>query len=119
MINVIESINNSSTNGVTSAKKLATTSYAYAKLKALYIASSVGTKITKLVVVGSFLFIGLIFLSVSASIAIGNHLDNIPLGYTIVGLLFFLFGFICFLLRGFFEKKVVTKLSKKFKNQNF
>lgn len=116
MINVIESINKSTSNGVDSSKKLADATLEYAKLKAFYFAGLTATSFAKLLLVGSFLSIGLIFLSVFGAIAIGNYLDNIALGYLVIAGFYFFIAILFLLVRKQIEKVVLRKLSEKFLN---
>lgn len=116
MINIIESINKSSTDGVDASKKLATSTFKYTKLKAFYFTGLTATSIAKLILIGSFLSIGLIFLSVFGAIALGNHFNDVALGYLTVAGIYFFIAFVFLLLRKQIEKVVLKKLSEKFFN---
>lgn len=66
-----------------------------------------------------FLLIALLFLSVAASIAIGKALDNVALGYLIVGVFYLLIMIVLiFTLKKKLETLILRKTSKQFFNTN-
>lgn len=71
------------------------------------------TSITKMMIIGSLVSIGMLFLSISGAIAIGDYLENTALGYLIIGSVYVFFGIILFLMRKLIEKTIIKKLSKK------
>lgn len=71
------------------------------------------TSITKMMIIGSLVSIGMLFLSISGAIAIGDYLENTALGYFIIGSVYVFFGIILFLMRKLIEKTIIKKLSKK------
>ena len=113
MINIIESVNKSSSSGIEAGKNFAETSIQYAKLKVFYFSALATISLSKLVIIGSFLFIGLLFLSVSGAIAIGNYLNNISVGYLIIAVIYMLIGLLFFIVRKKIEKHILRELSKK------
>lgn len=113
MINIFESISKSSTSGLEASKKLATTTAEYAKLKAFHLMALSATSITKMMIIGSLVSIGMLFISISGAIAIGDYLENTALGYLIIGSVYVFFGIIIFLMRKLIEKTIIKKLSKK------
>lgn len=113
MINIIESINKSSSNGIDASKKLVTSTIKYTKLKAYYLTSLTAASAVKVVLIGGFLSVGLIFISFFGALAIGNYLANNALGYLIVSGFYFLIAFIFLLLKKQIEKIILKKISKK------
>ncbi len=66
-----------------------------------------------------FLLIALLFLSVAAAIYLGQALDDLALGYLIMGAVYLVLMFILTLfLKGSLEKYFLTKASKQFFNAN-
>lgn len=73
--------------------------------------------IVKLILIGFFLLIALLFGSIAASMAIGDALDNMALGFLIVaGGYFLLVLLILFLRLKFVEKYLLRTFSKLFFN---
>jgi len=111
---MFETLNNAADKGAESGKKYIESSYKHAKLKIFQqLTVSVGM-VAKIVLIGGLISTGLIFLAVAAAIAIGHHLDNVMLGYLIVGGLFFVLALIIFALKKSIEKVIIVKISKKF-----
>jgi membrane protein implicated in regulation of membrane protease activity len=70
-------------------------------------------------ILGFFLLIALLFLSVALAIYLGEYLDSIALGYLIVGGCYLILMFILSLfLKKFLEKKILNKASAQFFNEN-
>ncbi|KEZ92449.1 phage holin family protein [Nonlabens ulvanivorans] len=68
---------------------------------------------------GFFLLISILFLSLAVSIYIGDLLDNDALGYLIVGLFYFLLVILVALfMKPVIEKSLLRKTSQQFFNSN-
>ena len=91
-----------------------TASRQYLKLKIFQQLTLSVSMVTKLVVIGAFLFLGLIFCAIAAALAIGEVLENVFFGYLIVGLFFMLIGFSLYIGRSAINKSVLQKIGKKF-----
>ncbi|QCX39179.1 hypothetical protein FF125_12295 [Aureibaculum algae] len=113
-MNIFESINESTTNAVKSGENYVKKTEEYLKLKIFQQLSFSLSMLVKIALVGGFIFLGLIFLSIAGAIALGKVLGNIPLGILIVGILLLLFAFIAFLLRKKIDKTIISKYSKSF-----
>src|SRR5690606_10265447 len=74
-------------------------SHQYLKLKIFQQLTLSVSMVTKLVVISAFLFLGFIFCAVAAAMAIGEALENLLLGYLIVGLFFMLIALLIYLGR--------------------
>ncbi|WP_405378477.1 phage holin family protein [Nonlabens sp. Asnod3-A02] len=71
------------------------------------------------IILGFFFLIALIFLSVAMAIYLGNVLDNIALGYLIMGVFYILLMIVLSLfLKKTLEKILVKKASAQFFNDN-
>ncbi len=113
-MNVFESINNTSEKVSDIGEKYVTKSYEYFKLKVFQQLSFTISMMAKAIVIGAVLFIGLIFMAVAGAIAIGNALDNVSLGYLIVGGLFMVIALLIFLLRNLIDSTIINKFHSKF-----
>lgn len=70
-------------------------------------------------ILGFFLLIALLFLSVSLAIFLGEYLNSIALGYLIVGVCYLILMFVLSLfLKKLLEKKILNKASAQFFNDN-
>lgn len=71
------------------------------------------------IILGFFFLVALIFLSVAMAIYLGNVLDNIALGYLIIGVFYiFLMIILSLFLKKTLEKILVKKASTQFFNDN-
>lgn len=89
-------------------------STSYYKIKAFKLMVLSITSMTQLLVVGSMLTIALIFLSFAASIGLGQLLDNLFLGYLIVGGFYLAVAGLLYLNRSQFERSIIKKFSESF-----
>lgn len=113
-MNIFESINESTTNAIKFGENYIKSTEEYLKLKIFQQLSLSFSTLIKAAIVGGFIFIGLIFLAIASAIALGNLLENIPLGILIVGIILLLFALIAFILRKKIDKAVIKKISKSF-----
>ncbi|GAK92431.1 hypothetical protein JCM19298_2919 [Nonlabens ulvanivorans] len=68
---------------------------------------------------GFFLLISILFLSLAASVYLGDLLDNDALGYLIVGLFYFLLVIlVAIFMKPVIEKSLLRKTSQQFFNSN-
>ena len=114
-----DSINKSSDSATDIGKKYIKDSISYAKLKTFLITTSSISTVTKLVLIGGLLTIGILFMSVALAIELGDYFESISLGLLSVGGIYALLGIIMFLVRKTIDKKIIESLSVKFfKNKN-
>ena len=113
-MSLFESIDKSSDSATEIGKKYVTSSMSYIKLKTFYVTALSISSITKIVLLGVFVMIGIVFCSVALAISLGDYFESIPLGCIAVGGLFFFVGFIIYLLRKTIDKKIIKKLSVEF-----
>lgn len=95
-------------------KKLINATVAYYKLKAFKLLTMSVSSLSKLLVTGFILVIGLFFVSFAASKGIGDLLHNEFLGYLIVGVFYILVAIIFFYNKKFMEKKILEEFSATF-----
>ena len=113
-MNVFESINNTTEKASDIGERFVEKSFEYYKLKVFQQLTNTISMMGKALVIGAVLFIGLIFLSISAAIAIGNALGHLSLGYLIMGGVFLLIGLIIYKVRYLIDAKVIAKFHTKF-----
>ena len=64
----------------------------YARLKSFKISMVLVTYMAKVVLVGTIAVLALLFLSMAASFALGNAMDNATYGFAIIGLIYLVLG---------------------------
>lgn len=111
---IIDSINETrekiSDSGETYIKK----SQEYYKLKIFQQITLSISVVAKVLVIGGLLFSALFFLAFAAAVALGEYVNNIALGYLIIGSIFLILLLIVYLKREIINQKVIEALSKKF-----
>lgn len=113
-MSILKSLNYTSENNVDKGKDYVDASYKYYKLKAFQISALSLSTILKLLFIGSFCVIGILFLSVALAIYLGEYFNSIAIGYVIVGALFLGICFVFFLFRKKIDQIVIKKLAQKF-----
>lgn len=116
MNNIFESINNTTENATELGEKYIDDTKEYFRLKVFQQLTISISMIAKALVIGGLLFIGLIFLSVAAALAIGKLVNSIALGYVIVAAIFLICGVIIYVKRDLISKRIIIKMSPKFFN---
>ncbi|MEO5788026.1 MAG: phage holin family protein [Gelidibacter sp.] len=113
-MSIFESINNTSNKATDIGERYIDKSFEYFKLKIFQQLTYTISMIGKALIIGAVLFIGLILLSVSAAIAIGDALQNVALGYLIMGGVFMIIGLIIYKVRYVVDAKIIEKIQIKF-----
>lgn len=113
-MSVFEHINQTSSQAIDKGEEYLKKSHEYYRLKIFQQLTSSVSLLVKAVVVGGFILVGLLFMAISAALAIGNALNSVALGYLIVGAIFVLFSAIVYTFRKHINNKVITSLSKTF-----
>ncbi|WP_223034104.1 hypothetical protein [Hanstruepera marina] len=111
-----ESINETSGKMTDAGEAYIKKSQEYFKLKVFQQISVSITFVIKALVIGSLLLIGLFFAAFALALAIGEWLDNLALGYLILGAVFILGCILVYYQRHLIERKVIKSLSSKFFN---
>ncbi|MCX2720746.1 phage holin family protein [Lentiprolixibacter aurantiacus] len=86
----------------------------YAKLKSFKISMVLVTYFAKVVLIGVLAILTLLFLSLAASFALGEELDNLLYGFLIVGLIYLLLAFVGYVLREKLNKPILRMFSKHY-----
>jgi|KNS7NT10metaT_FD_contig_31_568547_length_1272_multi_4_in_0_out_0_3 hypothetical protein len=113
-MSLFQSLNNSSDSATELGKKYTKTSIEYVKLKSFYLSAKSLSLATKVLLIGGFCTLTIIFLAVSGAIALGSYLNNLALGFLLTACILFLIMLIIFILRKSIDKKIIKNLSKKF-----
>ncbi|WP_299670269.1 hypothetical protein [uncultured Polaribacter sp.] len=113
-MSVFESVDSSSEDGVEKGKDFINKSYVYYKLKTFHTLTLSLSILVKLILIGGLLTIGVLFFSIALAITLGDYLNSVPLGYLLVGVVFFFIGFIIFLVRKSIDEQIISKVGSKF-----
>jgi magnesium-transporting ATPase (P-type) len=111
---IFDNFSDSADKGTAAGKQFLSKTYEHTTLKAFQLSALTVSMIAKLVVIGSFAFLGIVFLAISSAIALGAFFQNAALGYVSIGLLILLIALLIYFFRKLFDKKVITKMSKMF-----
>ena len=115
---ILESINNATNKAVKVGEDYVKSSQEYFILKIFQQLSYSFSTLYKIIIIGSFLLLGVIFITISGALYLGEYLNSMPLGCLIVGGILFIVAGIVFLLRKYIDKSVIQKIGKNFFNQN-
>lgn len=113
-MSLIDDLSNSAGRGTDASKEFVTKTFEYSKLKAFQISALTLGALVKIFIIGSLMLLGFIFLAFSSAIALGEYLQNISLGYLLIGAALLFISLIFYFFRKFFDKKIITTLSKIF-----
>lgn len=116
MNNIFESINNTSDKAVDIGEKYLRDTQDYYKLKIFQQLTVSISMIAKAFLIGGLLFIGLIFVSIAAALALGDLLNSNAIGYLIVATIFLILGGIIYSNRSNINHSIIKKMSPKFFN---
>ncbi len=111
---VIESLNQTSEKAVDLGETYYRKTREYYKLKIFEQLTQNMGLFCKLLLIGSFVFLGIIFLSVGGTIALSNYLNNTILACLIIGGVLLSFALLCYLFRSKIDTYIITKSSKTF-----
>lgn len=115
---IIESINNVTNKAVEVGEDYIKSSQEYYTLKIFQQLSYSFSTLYKIIVIGSFILLGVIFITISGALYLGEYLNSMPLGCLIVGGALFIVAGVVYLLRKYIDKSVIHKVGNKFFNQN-
>lgn len=72
--------------------------------------------VAKVLIVGSFVFAGLLFLSIAGALELSDILESYSLGFLCVGGIYLVFAIIIYLFRASFNSYIIKKVGVKFFN---
>ena len=111
---VFESLNKTTDKAVDNGEKYIKTSKDYLKLKVFQQLAMTLSLATKFAIFGGFIGLAVIFMATAGALAIGDAVNNLPLGFIIVGALLLVFCVIGYSLKNYIDKKIIVTLSSKF-----
>lgn len=109
-----ESLNNTTDKAGKSAEKYISTSKEYLRLKVFQQLTSIVSWIVKFAIIGGCIGLAIIFFAVAGAIALGEAVNNVPLGYGIVALVFIALTLVAFKVRKVIDKKIIKTISTNF-----
>ncbi len=115
---VFDSLNETSNKAVSVGETYLKKSEAYYKLKAFQLMSLSLSTLCKVALIGVFVFLAIMLLSVAAAIAIGNALENMAMGCLIVAGFYFLLAVIAYSLRKRIDNLLIKNLSIDYFSEN-
>lgn len=115
-MNPIESITQAPPEAISLGKEYLQKSEAYYKLKIFQQLSYMTSAFAKLLFIGGFLFIGLVFLAVAGAIVLSDLLGSIVYGCLLIALATFICAIVVYRLRKSIDSKVISKISKTYFN---
>jgi len=113
-MSLYDSINKSSDSATDIGKKYIKDTISYARLKTFLLTTSSISTVTKLVLIGGLMSLGILFMSVALAIELGDYFESISIGLLLVGGIYILLGLLMFLVRKNIDKKIIKGLSVKF-----
>ncbi|MBS9463239.1 phage holin family protein [Flagellimonas sp. 389] len=110
----MDSLKESSKYVAQTSERFLTANKKYYELKIFQQIAVATTSFSKIIVIGSLMGLGLIFLSFSAAFALGEYWNSTNLGFLAVGGSYVLIAIGSFILRNRLEQVIIQKLSKTF-----
>ncbi|MEM5564367.1 hypothetical protein WNY78_04600 [Psychroserpens sp. AS72] len=111
---VFESLNETTDKATDTAERYLKTSKDYFVLKVFQQLTLTLSFLTKFAVIGVLITLAFIFMAVAGAMAIGEKLDNLPLGYLIVGFIFLILSLIVYFFRNRINSKIISSVGDKF-----
>ncbi|RKN78709.1 hypothetical protein D7Z94_21175 [Ulvibacterium marinum] len=113
---VIDSLKQTSSKAMDTGETYLKKTQEYYTLKAFQQLAFSASLLSKLLLVCSLVFLGFIFLVVGGVIALGEHLNSLPLACLVIGFVLIVIAVIVFFFRKHIDTAVIRKLSKEFFN---
>ncbi|WP_179346151.1 phage holin family protein [Winogradskyella ursingii] len=113
-MSVFESFGDTTDKATDIGERYIKTSRQYFKLKVFQQLTFSISLLLKLLIIGGLAFVGILFLSVSLAIYIGDEMENRFMGYIVVGLIYLILALIAFFCKSVIDRKIISKISMKF-----
>lgn len=117
-MSIFKFLNAKSSQAGTSTEDYIKATQKYIKLKIFEQLSVSLSLLSKILIIGCLAAIGVFFLSISVSLALGNLLGNMALGFLIIGVLLLIVALIVYSRREIITRKIIQTLSDKFFDEN-
>ncbi len=111
---VIDSLKETSSKAIDTGETFLHKTREYYTLKAFQQLAISVSLLSKILLIGSILFLAAIFIVVAATIALGEYIDNIPMACLIIATCLIFLAGIVYYFRAKIDSGVVRKLSKEF-----
>lgn len=116
-MSVLQSLKETSNKATYNGERFIETSKRYYELKVFQQLTLGLSLVSKIALIGGFLFIGFIFLMIAATIALGEYLGNTATSACIVALTLFGLALTIYLLRKKIDKSIIKKVGAEFFEQ--
>lgn len=113
-MSIFEDINDTTNKASNIGERYIKASHQYFRLKIFQQLTLSLSLIAKIVAVTGFLFAGLVFMSIAASIELGKAVESYSLGFLLVGLIYLVISIIIFMLRSKLNTYIIKKVGLKF-----
>lgn len=113
-MSVIDSINETTGKAIDLGESYLNKSGEYYRVKIFQQLTTSFSFFCKLVLLGSFVFLGVIFITVAGSIALGEYLGSLPLACLLIAGALFVIALIIYAFRRAIDRIVIEKLSATF-----
>ena len=113
-MSIFESLNQTSDKALDVGKQYYEKTQEYYKLKVFQQLATTTGMFCKIVLIGSFLFLGLIFTAVAGTLALGEFIGNMVFACLISAFILFLTGATLYTFRTKIDSVIVQKISKQF-----
>jgi len=90
----------------------------YVRLQVFKTLMRLMTSLVKSSVLGVLILLALLFLSIGATLALGDRMENYPLAFTLMGVFYLLAAGVAFIIRGRLERWVLQSYSDLYWNEN-
>lgn len=113
-MSIFESLNRTSDKAIDVGEEYYKKTQEYYKLKVFQQLAVTMGMFCKILLIGSFLFLGLILAAVAGTLALGELIGNIVLACLIIALILFFVGMVIYKFRTRIDAVIVRKTSKQF-----
>lgn len=113
-MNIFESIGEKADRATDIGEKYISSSHQYFKLKLFQQLAFSVSLVAKLIAVGAFIFLGLIFAAVAGALKLGELFENLALGYLSVAGIFLIIGLLIYATRKSINCYIIKKMGSKF-----
>lgn len=113
---LIDSISATNDKAVNTGDRYLKASYKYYKLKIFQQLSISVSMVFKALIIGSLAVMFVLLLAISLALYVGEAINNYPLGFLIISIIFLVLSIIVYYLKDEVDKRIVKELSKKFFN---
>ena len=113
-MSILKSLDDTTNSAADAGEAYVKSTKKYFELKVFQQLTTLSSYLIKIVLLGSLCVLGLIFMAIAGAIALGNHFDDMALGYLIVGGIFILLVLLLLLVRKSIDSVIIKKLSKTY-----